>query len=93
MARSSVPKRILRARRLGDQTPTDVPRYTIVDAVRDLRKWLENSGISDEHRVGDRELLARFRTYLAETKGQNTVSVGTRQEFDAREEAIGKTLH
>ena len=93
MARSPVPKRILRARWLGNQAPTDFPRYMIVDAVRDLRKWLEDPAVSDELRAGDRDLLASFRTYLAETKGKNTFSIVTRQELDAREEAIGKTLH
>ena len=94
MARSPVPKRILRARLLGNQAPTDFPRYMIVDAVRDLRKWLEDPAVSDVLRAGDRDLLASFRTtYLAETKGKNTFSIVTRQELDARKEAIGKTLH
>ena len=93
MARSSVPARIARARRLGTHAPTDVPRYMIVDAVRELRKWLEDPAVSEELRTGDRELLASFRTYLADTKGKNTFSIVTREELDARKEAVGKTLH
>ena len=97
MARSSVPRRILRVRRLAaDHAPNDLPRYMIVDAVRELRKWLEDPAVADEHRVGDKELLASFRAYLAETKGKNTMTIVTRAEIDARaakEEAVGKTLH
>jgi hypothetical protein len=41
----------------------------IVDAVRDLRKWLVDSSVSDELRIGDREAglaLAWAPSWLAE---------------------------
>ena len=90
--RDEVPKRILSVRRLGRHDLWDIVRFKIVDGRRMLRKWLADPTVSDELRVGDAELLARFEAHLAECKPAR-IRFLTSEEALAMLMAEGQTLH
>ena len=92
MPRHEVPKRILNVRRLARHDLRDVVRFKIVDGRRMLRKWLADPTVSDDLRVGDAALLARFEAHLAERAPQK-IDILTREQAEAMLSAQGQTLH
>ena len=74
MPRHEVPRRILNVRRLARHDLWDAVRFKIVDGRRMLRKWLADPTVSDDLRVGDAALLARFEAHLAERVPQRSTS-------------------
>jgi len=92
MPRHEVPRRILNVRRLGRHDLWNVVRFKIVDGRRMLRKWLADPTVSDDLRVGDAALLARFEAHLAERKPARLRFL-TSEEALAMLMAEGQTLH
>ena len=92
MKRGAVPKRILTVREFREYSPWDTPRYRVVDAVRVLRAWLADPSVPDELRVGDADLLTELQAHLKE-RGQNRISLITREQLEAERSGKGQTRH
>jgi hypothetical protein len=92
MKRGAVPKRILTVREFREYSPWDTPRYRVVDAVRVLRAWLADPSVPDELRVGDADLLTELQVHLKE-RGQNRISLITREQLEAERSGKGQTRH
>ena len=92
MKRGAVPKRILTVREFRECSPWDTPRYRVVDAVRVLRAWLADPSVPDELRVGDADLLTELQAHLKE-RGQNRISLITREQLEAERGGKGQTRH
>jgi hypothetical protein len=92
MKRGAVPKRALTVHEFREYSPWDTPRYRVVDAVRVLRAWLADPSVPDELRVGDADLLTELQTHLKE-RGQNRISLITREQLEAERSGKGQTRH
>ncbi|PPQ34168.1 hypothetical protein CCS01_12370 [Rhodopila globiformis] len=84
---------ILNVRRPAHHDLWDVVRFKIVDGRRMLRKWLADPTVSDELRMGDAELLARFEAHLAERKPARIRFLTSEEALAMLMMAEGQTLH